>query len=121
MLGAMNVFDTAPEMQGQIKRGVKPYDLKNLQTTAIKVHLYQPRTNTHKFGKGTITFTDTTNGLFAYSWDSADTNTPGVWDVWVELTDANGKTLSSTNVELLQITNRMRGYSKHGTGRVRVA
>lgn len=119
-LGPMNVGDTAPEIQAQVKRGTNTYPLTGFATTAIKIHLYLSQAHRHKFGKGTVAFTDAPQGKFAYAWHREDTDTPGVWDVWIEIIDSNGRSITSTNTESLQITSRERGYNKHAIGRLKV-
>lgn len=116
VLGPMNRFDTLPELQSQVKRGVAVYPLTGLQTTAVKVHMEQ--NNVHKFGQGTVTFTDAAAGKFNYSWHANDTNMPGIWDVWIEIIDPSGRIISSTNTEPLEIVDRIRGYAKYMMGRV---
>lgn len=120
-LGPMNVYDTAPVYHGQFKQNAAPYPLTGLSPTAIKLHISQRGTQFHKFGKGTVVIIDSLNGFFDYHWDSRDTNTPGIFDVWTELTLADGSVLSSVNAEPLQITNRKRGYTKYGMGRMCVS
>lgn len=117
-LGPMNVYDTAPVWHQQFKQGAAAYPLTGLQPSAIKIHFSQRGTRVHKFGRGTIVITDAANGLYDYYWNAVDTSTPGIWDIWAELTIAPGQTLSSINTEPLTITNRVRGYSKFGMGRL---
>jgi hypothetical protein len=119
MIGPMQLLDTAPAMHSQLKQGMKAFPLTNLTAANIIIHLHHPLRNIHKFGKGIVTITDSASGMFDYNWHQDDTNTEGQWEVWAELRTANGP-LSSTNVEILEITNRTRGYTKHGVGRVKI-
>ncbi len=120
MLGPMNQFDTSPVLHGQFKQQAKIFPLTGLTAAAIILHLWNGQTETHKFGKGTISITDAASGMFDYHWHRDDTSTEGLWDVWVELRTADGP-LSSTNTETLQVVKRITGYGKRGVGRVHVA
>ncbi len=119
MLGPMNRFDTQPALQGQFKQGKKVYPLTGLVTANIIIHMHHPLKDIHKFGRGSVVITDPISGMFTYNWHQNDTSMEGLWEVWVELRTANGP-LSSTNVEMLDITKRTSGYMKNVVGRMKI-
>lgn len=117
MLGPMNKNDTAPALHGQFKQGTAGYPLTGLTASAIILHFWQASTSTYKRGIGSVTITDSLLGKFDYHWHQQDTNTPGLWDVWAELRTSDGL-LSSTNVEPLQVYNRVRATPYRAVGRL---
>lgn len=117
-LGPMQAYDTAPVYNGQLKQGASNFPPPGLTLTAVKLHISQRDTRYHRFGAGTMVIADPTSGAFVYHWNALDTMLPGLFDVWVEATLSDGSVLSSINTETLSITNRVRGYTKFGMGRV---
>jgi len=118
----MNVYDTRPEMKGQISRGTQPYTLNATDTNKIVVHLWLDSQEVHKLGAGVVQITDYGQALFTYWWHVDDTNMPGLWAVWCELF-INGAKATTTLKVPLQINDwvGVSSYARRASGRLNVA
>lgn len=119
-LGPLNRGDTGLPFTFQFTQSKQPFPLTNYPTTAVRLHFWQKTSGIHKLGKGTVQYVDVTNGIFQYILNHADTNMPGLWDVWGELFTAAAGSISSTNMEKLQINDRPSDYVRYGMGRLYV-
>lgn len=66
------------------------YSLAGLTGSAFSLKLYNVDTQQTITGTGSWTITDEANGIAQYTWDADDVSTPGMYDIVVGVTFADG-------------------------------
>lgn len=77
-------FDRSPSLLATLyDPNGEPEDLTG--ATAVTIYMRRRKPRTVKIAAGVATILDAANGRIEYPWAAADTNEPGVYDLWVKV------------------------------------